>query len=66
MVFVTHDQEEAIILSDYMSIMDKGKLLQIDTPEKIYRDPADPFISEFLGLKDVVWGDDGRVMKTIM
>jgi iron(III) transport system ATP-binding protein len=65
MVFVTHDQEEAIILSDFMTIMDQGRLVQMDTPENIYRNPSNSYVSEFLGLKDIVWGEDGKIMKVI-
>ena len=65
MVFVTHDQEEAIILSDYMTIMDQGKLVQMDTPENIYKNPSNAYVADFLGLKDIVWEDDGKIMKRI-
>ncbi len=65
MVFVTHDQEEAIILADYMAIMDGGRLIQCDTPRNVYRNPADAYVSEFLGLRDIEWGDDGHIRKRI-
>ena len=65
MVFVTHDQEEALILADYMAIMDKGRLVQFDTPEAVYRQPADEYVAEFLGLRDIEWGEDGDLRKRI-
>ena len=65
MVFVTHDQEEAIILSDLMAIMDGGRLVQCDSPHEVYRHPADEYVSAFLGLQDIEWGDDGNIRKVI-
>ena len=65
MVFVTHDQEEALILADCMAIMERGRLIQNDTPMNIYRHPACKFVSDFLGLDELVWGEDGVLMKVI-
>lgn len=65
MVFVTHDQEEALLLSDRMAIMDGGQLIQMDTPMEIYTHPATPFVSDFLNLKDLRWGEDGSLLKII-
>jgi sulfate transport system ATP-binding protein len=48
-VFVTHDQEEALEVSDRVAIMDKGVIEQIDTPERVYDNPANPFVYNFLG-----------------
>jgi len=48
-VFVTHDQEEALEVSDRVAIMDKGKIEQIGTPESVYDSPANPFVYNFLG-----------------
>lgn len=49
MIYVTHDQSEALTLSDKIAVMDKGKLLQYDTPEMIYRYPANTFVGWFIG-----------------
>ena len=65
MVFVTHDQEEALILADRIAVMEHGHLLQLGTPEEVYREPTNDTIASFLGLKDIVWGGDGSVMKII-
>ena len=65
MVFVTHDQEEALILADRIAVMEHGHLLQLGTPEEVYREPTNDTIASFLGLKDIVWGEDGSVMKII-
>lgn len=48
-VLVTHDQEEAFALADRVGLLCEGKLVQLDTPERIYRDPASPFVADFLG-----------------
>src|SRR5688572_8184641 len=48
-VFVTHDQEEALEVSDRVAIMDKGQIEQIGTPEAVYESPANPFVYSFLG-----------------
>jgi sulfate transport system ATP-binding protein len=48
-VFVTHDQEEALEVSDRVAIMDKGHIEQIGTPENVYENPANPFVYSFLG-----------------
>ena len=65
MVFVTHDQEEAMLLSDKMAIMEQGKLIQIGTPEEIFHNPATPFVSEFLSLSNLRWEEDGTLVKVI-
>ncbi len=48
-VFVTHDMDEAIKLADKMCILDKGNILQFDTPEEILKNPCDSFVQEFVG-----------------
>jgi multiple sugar transport system ATP-binding protein len=48
-IFVTHDQEEAMVLSDRVAILDAGRLQQYDTPQRIYRDPANLFVAGFIG-----------------
>ena len=65
MVFVTHDQEEALILADKIAVMDQGRLVQYDAPLEIYRHPAEPFMTAFLGLEDLVWAEDGTLLKVI-
>jgi hypothetical protein len=65
MVFVTHDQEEALLLSDKMAIMEQGKLVQSGAPEEIFRNPATPFVKEFLSLSNLRWEDDGTLVKII-
>jgi spermidine/putrescine transport system ATP-binding protein len=48
-VYVTHDQEEALLLSDRLGIMHDGRLLQVGTPKEIYQQPADRFVADFVG-----------------
>ncbi len=65
MVFVTHDQEEALHLADRIAIMEQGVLVQDDSPLHIYQHPANDFVSDFLGLDQFVWAEDGTLMKII-
>ena len=48
-IFVTHDQEEALTMSDRIAVMSKGKILQIGTPTEIYERPSDRFVAHFIG-----------------
>jgi spermidine/putrescine ABC transporter ATP-binding subunit len=48
-IFVTHDQSEALSLSDRIAVMSAGRICQIDTPEALYRRPADRFVASFMG-----------------
>ncbi len=48
-LYVTHDQDEAMYLADRIALMDRGRLLQVGTPETLYRRPANRFVAEFLG-----------------
>ncbi len=65
MVFVTHDQEEALHLADRVAIMDQGFLVQEGSPLELYRCPASSFVADFLNLDQLVWGEDGTLMKII-
>lgn len=48
-IFVTHDQSEALSLSDRIAVVSEGRIRQIDTPSRIYRRPADRFVASFIG-----------------
>ncbi|MCC7047510.1 MAG: ABC transporter ATP-binding protein [Alphaproteobacteria bacterium] len=48
-VFVTHDQEEALIMSDRIAVMEQGRLSQLGTPQEIYHQPANRFVAGFMG-----------------
>ena len=51
---VTHDQEEALSMSDTVVVMDKGKIQQIGTPEDIYNEPVNAFVADFIGESNIV------------
>ena len=53
-LFVTHDQEEAFDLSDRVAVMKAGRILQVGTPEVLYREPADRFVAGFVGRANVL------------
>ena len=55
-VFVTHDQEEALSMSDTIVVMDKGSIQQIGTPEDIYNEPKNAFVADFIGESNIVDG----------
>jgi len=56
MIFVTHDQAEALILSDRVVVMEAGRVEQIGTPEEVYRRPATAFVARFLGRANFLAG----------
>ena len=49
MIHVTHDQTEALTMADRIALLDKGKLIQVGTPEELYRQPATTFVANFIG-----------------
>ncbi|WP_300365585.1 ABC transporter ATP-binding protein [Brachyspira sp.] len=55
-VYVTHDQEEALTMSDTVAVMKAGKILQIGTPEDIYNEPKNAFIADFIGESNIIDG----------
>lgn len=55
-VFVTHDQEEALTMSDRIAVMNEGRLLQVGTPEEIYERPANRFVADFIGQTNLLEG----------
>jgi ABC-type Fe3+/spermidine/putrescine transport system ATPase subunit len=58
-LFVTHDQEEALSLSDQMAVMNRGALEQIGAPHELYRRPATRFVASFLGIMNWMKGGFG-------
>ncbi|MBE6061783.1 MAG: ATP-binding cassette domain-containing protein [Clostridium sulfidigenes] len=65
-IFVTHDMDEAIKISDKMCIMDKGKIIQYDTPENILKNPVNDFVSQFVGKKRIWTSPDFIKAEDIM
>jgi spermidine/putrescine transport system ATP-binding protein len=55
-IFVTHDQEEAMTMADRIAVMDKGKVLQVGTPEEVYETPNTQFVADFIGETNFVKG----------
>ncbi len=55
-VFVTHDQEEALTMSDRVVVMNKGKIQQIGTPQDIYNEPENAFVADFIGESNILDG----------
>jgi ABC-type Fe3+/spermidine/putrescine transport system ATPase subunit len=55
-IYVTHDQEEALAISDRIAVMRAGTLEQVGTPDAIYRDSATPFVAEFMGVTNLLSG----------
>ena len=64
-IFVTHDQEEALSMSDQIVVMNAGRIEQIGTPEQVYAEPATAFVADFLGKANMLPGTvsavDGRM-----
>jgi spermidine/putrescine transport system ATP-binding protein len=48
-VYITHDQSEALVMSDYVAVMNQGRFEQIDTPQNLYASPKTPFVARFVG-----------------
>jgi spermidine/putrescine transport system ATP-binding protein len=65
-IFVTHDQEEALTMSDRVAVMNKGRILQIGSPRQIYNTPANRFVADFIGDTNILTGraEDGGVRLT--
>jgi spermidine/putrescine transport system ATP-binding protein len=56
-IFVTHDQEEALTMSDRIAVMSAGKILQVGSPARHLRPPADRFVADFIGETNFLKGE---------
>jgi spermidine/putrescine transport system ATP-binding protein len=56
-LYVTHDQEEALTMSDRLAVMNSGQIVQIGTPRTIYEEPADTYVADFLGVSNLMQVD---------
>jgi putative spermidine/putrescine transport system ATP-binding protein len=59
-VFVTHDQEEALTMSDRIGVFSQGKIEQIGSPADVYEHPASPFVAGFVGTSNLIEGEMAR------
>jgi len=59
-IYVTHDQEEALTMSDRLAVMNAGRIEQLGTPAEVYEDPVSPFVAGFVGTSNVLTGDAAR------
>ncbi len=62
-VYVTHDQAEAMVISDRIAVMDAGNIVQVDPPEEIYKKPANRFVADFVGTTNFIPGEISEVLK---
>ena len=53
-LYVTHDQEEALTMSDRLGVMNAGRIVQIGTPREVYEEPADTYVADFLGVSNLM------------
>jgi putative spermidine/putrescine transport system ATP-binding protein len=56
-IYVTHDQEEALTMSDRLAVLDQGRIQQMGTPAEVYDRPATAFVAGFVGVANVLTGD---------
>ncbi len=61
-VFVTHDQEEALSMSDRVAVFNEGKVEQVATPVELYESPASPFVAGFVGTSNRIGGEAARAI----
>jgi putative spermidine/putrescine transport system ATP-binding protein len=55
-IYVTHDQEEALTMSDRLAVFNHGRVEQVGTPAEVYEDPRNPFVAGFVGVSNIVEG----------
>src|ERR1700676_5560344 len=56
-IFVTHDQNEALAMSNRIAVFNAGRLEQVGTPDEIYESPATPFVAGFVGTANIIEGE---------
>ena len=66
-IFVTHDQEEALFMGDVLAIMNRGRIEQMGSPEGIFHSPATRFVAQFIGLADFIpaWREEDRLVTDV-
>ncbi len=53
-LYVTHDQEEALTMSDRLAVMSNGRIAQLGSPRQVYEEPTDAFVADFLGISNLM------------
>ncbi|MGH3326687.1 MAG: ABC transporter ATP-binding protein [Streptomycetales bacterium] len=61
-LYVTHDQEEALTMSDRVAVFNEGLIEQVGTPAEVYERPATPFVAGFVGISNLITGDTARAI----
>ena len=62
-IYITHDQSEALVMSDTVAVMNKGRFEQIDTPRNLYENPATQFVAGFVGETNILSANSGNYKK---
>ncbi len=62
-IYVTHDQEEALTLSDRIAVLDRGKLQQLGSPRDLYQRPENPFVADFIGINNLIDGEVKQIQE---
>jgi putative spermidine/putrescine transport system ATP-binding protein len=61
-IYVTHDQEEALTMSDRLAVMNKGRIEQVGSPAEVYEQPATSFVAGFVGVSNLLSGEAARAI----
>jgi len=61
-IYVTHDQEEALTMSDRIAVFRDGRIVQVGTPQEVYERPADAFVAGFVGASNILDRDGARIL----
>ena len=64
-IYVTHDQEEALTMSDHIAVFNEGRVEQVGSPGEVYERPASEFVAGFVGTSNIVERDGRRVMACV-
>src|SRR5438270_4331451 len=61
-IYVTHDQEEALTMSDRLAVMNAGRIEQVGSPAEVYEGPETPFVAGFVGISNILSGESARAI----
>jgi putative spermidine/putrescine transport system ATP-binding protein len=65
-IFVTHDQEEALTLSDRIAVFNEGRIEQLGTPQEIYENPQSPFVADFVGTSNLFTAEESKRISEVI